>query len=47
MGLEESKALERRPSKTKINLTDKAVLPDDFKDFVAQLSTLACITSTS
>lgn len=47
MGLEESKVLERRPSKSKITVSDKAALPDDFKDFVAQLSTLACIRSTS
>ena len=37
MGLEESKVLERRPSKSKITVSDKAALPDDFKDFVAQL----------
>ncbi len=47
MGAEESKLLERKPTKSKIPSSDKSPVPEDISDFITQLSTLACIRTTN
>ena len=47
MGIEGSKPLERKPSRTKSNLAEKTISNEDICEFTSQLNSLASLGSTT